>query len=109
MAAGVVAFAVVELRYPSGDGRWSLPTVECENLSPNFTIETVGEVPELIASLLADGNKSNMQLLYVGTHGNGGVYRLKPHSPYSMATLLPATGVAPAFGVSQVSVLAFAD
>jgi len=109
IAAGVVVFAVNELRLTRNWGRVELPPVEYENLAPKYEVETVGEFPELVSSIVCERGGPNSHLLYVGTRGNGGIYRASPRSPFATAALVPATGGQPEFGMASVSALALAD
>ena len=109
VAAGVVAFAVNELRSVVSLHRLTLPMVEYENLASQYEIETVAEFPEPVASLVCERRGPNSHLIYVGTRGNAGVYRASPRSPFAMSPLIPAMGGQPEFGLAAVSALTLAD
>jgi hypothetical protein len=109
VAAGVVVYAVNELRVVRISGRFSLPPVEYENLAPHYDVTTVGELPESVASIACERDGPNSHLLYVGTRGNAGVYRVGPRSPFTVSPLIPATGGQPEFGTASVSSLALID
>jgi hypothetical protein len=106
---GVGVFAFQGLRTARSDSRLALPQVAYDQLSPGYTLDTVGEFPELVVSLVCDRAGPNSHVLYAGTRGNGGVYRFSPRSPFPNAPIIPSTGDQPTFGTSAVSVLMLRD
>ena len=108
-AAGVVVFAVNEMRSVRNVGRITLPQVDYEKLAPQYDVATVGELPELVASIACERGGPNSHLLYIGTRGNAGIFRLSPRSPFATSPVVPATGGQPEFGTAAVSSLALID
>ena len=106
---GVAVFAYQGLRVSLNDGRLALAPVPCDHLSPLYSVETVGEFPELVVSLVCDRAGPNSHLLYAGTRGDGGIYRFSPRSPFPNSPIIPSTGDQPTFGTSAVSMLALRD
>ena len=109
IAASVAVFAYQGLIRPWGDGKVALSQVECNQLSKNFQLETVGLLPESVTSMVCDRGGPNSHLLYVGTRGDAGVFRVGPRSPYSMTPMIVNTGEQPMFGAAAVSTLTLRD